>query len=208
VKAIVHTEYGSFDTLRYGDAEKPAPSDGQVLVRVHAAAINAGNMFMVSGTPFLSRLSSGLTRPKYLNPGSDVAGRVEAVGTSVTKFRPGDAVYGDNLPGGCGTYAEYVCVPEDELALKPANLDTNGFYDITRVTLAVGHMAELFPQVLGNGRKWGMRIDYARETNKKLIVKAGCDPDDIHNSGFIMGHPSGKPTQGGQLDGVFHLCMH
>jgi NADPH:quinone reductase-like Zn-dependent oxidoreductase len=79
-------------------------------------------MFMVSGKPFLARVWSGLLRPKYLNPGSDVAGRVEAVGKNVTKFKPGDEVFGDNYRGGNGTYAEYVCVPENELALKPANI--------------------------------------------------------------------------------------
>ena len=78
---------------------------------------------MVSGKPFIARImSSGLLRPKYLNPGSDVAGRVEAVGKNVTKFKSGDDVFGDNYRGGFGTYAEYVCVPENELALKPANI--------------------------------------------------------------------------------------
>jgi NADPH:quinone reductase-like Zn-dependent oxidoreductase len=122
VKAILHTEYGSFDVLTYGEVEKPAPRDDEALVKVHAAAINAGNLFMVSGKPFLSRMSSGLLRPKHLNPGSDVAGRVEAVGKNVTKFKPGDEVFADNYGGGCGTYAEYVCVPENEVALKPANI--------------------------------------------------------------------------------------
>ena len=122
MRAIVHTAYGSFDVLKYREVEKPTPRDNEALVKVHAAAINAGNMFMVSGKPFISRLSSGLLRPKHLNPGSDVAGRVEAVGENVTKFRPGDEVFGDNLPGGYGTYAEYVCVPQSEMALKPANV--------------------------------------------------------------------------------------
>ncbi len=122
MKAILHTEYGSFDVLKYGEAEKPSPGDDQVLIKVYAAAINAGNMFAVSGTPFIARLSSGLQRPKYLIPGSDVAGRVEAVGKNATQFKPGDEVFGDNYGGGFGTYAEYVCVPENELALKPANI--------------------------------------------------------------------------------------
>ena len=77
---------------------------------------------MVSGKPFIARMSSGLLNPKYLNPGSDVAGRVEAVGVNVTQFKPGDEVFADNLPGGYSTYAEYVCVPESEMALKPANI--------------------------------------------------------------------------------------
>lgn len=122
MKAILQIKYGSFDVLEYEEVEKPTPRDEDVLVKVHATAINAGNMFMVSGKPFLSRFSSGLLRPKFLNPGSDVAGRVEAVGKNVTQFKLGDEVFGDNLPGGFGTFAEYVCVPENELALKPANI--------------------------------------------------------------------------------------
>ncbi|MCP4541954.1 MAG: NAD(P)-dependent alcohol dehydrogenase [Chloroflexi bacterium] len=122
MKAILQTKYGSFDVLKHGKAEKPTPGDDQVLVKVHAAAINAGNMFAVSGKPFLARTSSGLLRPKHLNPGSDVAGQVEAVGKNVTQFKPGDEVFGDNYGGSWGTYAEYVCVSENELALKPANI--------------------------------------------------------------------------------------
>jgi NADPH:quinone reductase-like Zn-dependent oxidoreductase len=122
MKAIVQTEYGPPHVLQLQDVDRPSPKDDQALVKVHAAAINSGNLFMVSGKPFLSRMSSGLLRPKYLNPGSDVAGRVEAVGTNVTQFKPGDEVFADNFRGGFGTYAEYVCVPENEMALKPANV--------------------------------------------------------------------------------------
>ena len=122
MKAIVQPKYGSFDVLEYCEVEKPTPKDDEVLVKVHAAAINAGNTFSVSGKPFIARMSSGLLKPKALNPGSDVAGRVEAVGVNVTQFKPGDEIFGDNLLHGAGTYAEYVCVPEYELALKPANI--------------------------------------------------------------------------------------
>lgn len=122
MKAIVHSKYGSFDELQYREVEIPAPKADEVLVKVYAAAINAGNMFTVSGKPFLSRMWSGLLRPKFLNPGSDLAGRVEEVGENVKEFKPGDEVYGDNLLNGAGTYAEFVCVPEKELALKPANI--------------------------------------------------------------------------------------
>jgi len=122
MKAIIQRNYGSFDVLEYGDVEKPTPRDDEVLVKVHATAINFGNMVLVTGKPFLTRLESGLPRPKHLNSGSDVAGVVESVGKNVTMFKPGDAVFGDNLQSGAGTYAEYVCAPENELALKPANI--------------------------------------------------------------------------------------
>jgi len=122
MKAIVHTEYGPPEVLQLKEVETPTLKDDEGLVKVHAAAINAGNLFMVSGKPFLSRLSSGLLRPKYLNPGSDVAGRVEAVGKNVSKFEPGDEVFADNYRGGLGTYAEYVSVPENELALTTSSI--------------------------------------------------------------------------------------
>jgi NADPH:quinone reductase-like Zn-dependent oxidoreductase len=123
MKAIVQTKYGSFDVLEYGEAQKPTPGDNQALVKVHAASINFGNLVLVSGKPVFTRAESGWLSPhKILNPGSDVAGQVEAVGKNVTQFKPGDEIFADNLPGGYGTYAEYVCVPEKEMALKPANI--------------------------------------------------------------------------------------
>jgi len=123
MKAIIQTKYGSFDVLEYGEAQKPTPGDNEALVKVHAAAINFGNLVLVSGKPYFTRTEAGLLNPhKILNPGSDVAGQVEAVGKSVTQFKPGDEIFADNLPGGYGTYAEYVCVPENEMALKPANI--------------------------------------------------------------------------------------
>jgi len=123
MKAILQRKYGSFDVLEYGEAQKPTPGDDEALVKVHAAAINFGNRVLVNGKPFFVRAEAGLLRPKkILNPGSDVAGRVEAVGTNVSRFKPGDEIFADNLPGGYGTYAEYVCVPQKELALKPTNI--------------------------------------------------------------------------------------
>lgn len=122
MKAIVQERYGPFEVLKYREVEKPIPGDDEVLVKVHAAAINSGNMFMVNGKPFISRLSSGLLKPKFLNPGSDVAGRVETAGKNVAAFKPGDDVLGDNSPDGFSTFAEYVCVPENRLALKPKNI--------------------------------------------------------------------------------------
>ena len=123
MKAIVYHEYGSPDVLRLDEVEKPNPKDDEALVKVHAAAINFGNLVLVSGKPIFTRAESGWLKPhKILNPGSDVAGVVEAVGKNVTQFKPGDEIYADNLPGGYGTYAEYVCVPEKEMALKPTNI--------------------------------------------------------------------------------------
>jgi NADPH:quinone reductase-like Zn-dependent oxidoreductase len=123
VKAIVYTEYGPPDVLKLEEVPKPAPSDDEVLVQVHAAAVNYGDWAILRGKPFVVRLmSGGLLKPKHTILGADIAGRVEAVGGNVKQFRPGDEVFGDISACGFGGFAEYVSVPENALALKPANL--------------------------------------------------------------------------------------
>ena len=119
MQAIVQTGYGSPDLLELRDIDKPAVEDDGVLVRVHATSVHAGDYFTMRGEPFAVRLAFGLSRPKgnYV-PGYDVAGRVEAVGKSVTRLKPGDEVFGA-CEGGC---AEYVCTAEDNLVHKPADL--------------------------------------------------------------------------------------
>ena len=118
MKAIVQDRYGSFEALQTREIAKPEIGDGEVLVRVHAAGLNIGVAFAVKGEPLPMRLESGLLRPKYGVPGYDFAGQVEAVGSAVTHFGPGDEVYGVAN----GTCAEYVRASEDKLALKPVNL--------------------------------------------------------------------------------------
>ena len=118
MKAIVQTGYGSPDFFELREIDKPAIKDNEVLVRVHAAALHAGDVFFMRGVPYMVRLSAGLPRPKNYIPGYDVAGQVEAVGKKVTQFQPGDEVFG----AGKSTCAEYVCVKEKNLLPKPANL--------------------------------------------------------------------------------------
>jgi NADPH:quinone reductase-like Zn-dependent oxidoreductase len=123
MKAIVYTQYGApSDVLHFKEVERPTPSDNEVLIKVHAASINAAEWHLVRADPFLARLSTGLLKPNKTIPGADVAGRVAAVGSSVTLFRPGDEVFGDVSACGWGAFAEYVCAHETALALKPANL--------------------------------------------------------------------------------------
>jgi NADPH:quinone reductase-like Zn-dependent oxidoreductase len=120
MKAIVYTTYGPPDVLRLAEVAKPVPMDGEVLVKVQAASANPLDWHLMRGKPFLVRLMvGGLLRPKNTILGSDVAGRVEAVGGAVTRFQPGDEVFGGK---GVGGFAEYVCVSEDRLARKPAGL--------------------------------------------------------------------------------------
>jgi NADPH:quinone reductase-like Zn-dependent oxidoreductase len=122
MKAIVYNKYGPPDVLQLIEIEKPIPKDKQVLVKVHAASLNYGNLVLLKGEPYLARLAFGLTKPKYPIPGGDIAGRIEAVGKDVKQFQPGDEVFGDLSSCGWGGFAEYVTVPESALALKPANL--------------------------------------------------------------------------------------
>lgn len=117
MKAIVYKNYGSPDVLQMEEVEKPAPDANQVLIKVHAASINAGDYRTMRADPFLIRLMSGLLKPKDPRLGWDLAGSVEAVGKNIKQFRPLDEVFGCSN----GTFAEYVLAKEDHLALKPAN---------------------------------------------------------------------------------------
>jgi NADPH:quinone reductase-like Zn-dependent oxidoreductase len=89
MKAIVYNKYGPPDVLQLIEIEKPIPKDKQVLVKVHAASLNYGNLVLLKGEPYLARLAFGLTKPKYPIPGGDIAGRIEAVGKDVKQFQPG-----------------------------------------------------------------------------------------------------------------------
>lgn len=122
MKAIVYTEYGSPDVLKLQEVAKPTPKENEVLVKVYAVSANAADLHLLRADPFLIRLSSGFLRPKNQILGSDIAGRVEAVGRNVTQFKPGDEVFGDISANGWGGFAEYVCANENALALKPSNL--------------------------------------------------------------------------------------
>jgi NADPH:quinone reductase-like Zn-dependent oxidoreductase len=123
MKAIVYTKYGSpSEVLKLMDVEKPAPKDNEVLVKIFASSINDGDKSLIRGSPFVARFSSGLLKPKHKIPGGDIAGQVEAVGSKVKQFQPGDEVFGDLGASGFGAFAEYVSAPENTLALKPVNL--------------------------------------------------------------------------------------
>jgi len=122
MRAVVRRAYGGPDVLRIEDVPTPVVGDRDVLVRVHAAACNAGDWHLLRGTPLPFRLVEGLFKPKHSIIGTDIAGRVEAVGRAVTQFRVGDDVFGELARCGFGGYAEYVAAPETNLAPKPANV--------------------------------------------------------------------------------------
>jgi NADPH:quinone reductase-like Zn-dependent oxidoreductase len=122
MKAFMLDKYGPPETLQMAEVEKPAPASDEVLVKVLAVSVNPADWRSMRAKPFFSRATLGLLRPKHRIPGVDVAGRVEAVGSGVTRFKPGDEVYANLLDHGSGGFAEYVSVPVEVMALKPANL--------------------------------------------------------------------------------------
>ncbi len=118
MKAIVSYTYGSPDVLKYEQIDRPVPGDGEVLIKVHAAAVNPLDWHLQRGTPSILRLALGLTKPRDARVGRDLAGTVQAVGANVRNLKPGDEVF-----GACrGAFAEYACAPENQLALKPTSL--------------------------------------------------------------------------------------
>lgn len=131
MKAIVQSDYGSpGDVLEFRDVDRPEPRGGEVLVRVRASSVNAADWFTLVGHPYVLRLAFGVRRPKHPIPGKDVAGIVEAVGPGVTRFAPGDEVYGELT---AGAYAEYAVASQDVLARKPVGV---GFAQAAAVPLA------------------------------------------------------------------------
>jgi NADPH:quinone reductase-like Zn-dependent oxidoreductase len=116
--AIVQDTYGSVDVLHSQDIDVPRIADDEVLVRVAAASIHVGDWILMTGSPFVMRFATGLRKPKNRVPGTDFAGTVEAVGSGVTRFRPGDDVFG----WGAGAFAEFAHTSEDQLLAKPTDL--------------------------------------------------------------------------------------
>jgi NADPH:quinone reductase-like Zn-dependent oxidoreductase len=121
MKAIVCTKYGSPDVLELKEVEKPTPKDNEVLVKVVAASVNVEDLDFLTGRAWSARFVGPL-KPKYKILGFDMAGRVESVGRNVKQFKSGDEVFGELFISGFGAFAEYVCVPEKALVLKPDSM--------------------------------------------------------------------------------------
>ncbi|MFF3584689.1 NAD(P)-dependent alcohol dehydrogenase [Streptomyces mirabilis] len=160
MKAIAQDRYGSPDVLELREVDKPVVADDTVLVRVHAAAVNARDWHLMRGDPYLARLVLGLSGPKAKIRGTDFAGRVEAVGRNVKRFRPGDEVFGEVD----GAFAEYVCAQDNVVEPKPAGLS---FQQAAAVPLAgntalmgLRDLGRVQPgqQVLINGASGGVGI--------------------------------------------------
>lgn len=118
MEAVVYTHYGSPDVLQLTGIEKPTPREDEVLVRIHAASVNAYDWHMLRAKPFIARFMSGLFKPQNKILGADFAGTIEAVGRNIRQFHSGDEVYGCRQ----GSFSEFMCCREDRLAMKPINV--------------------------------------------------------------------------------------
>ena len=122
MKAVVYEKYGPpAKVLQLKDMDKPVPNDDEVLIKIFASSVNIEDLDYLKGDSWAVRMLGPL-KPKYHTLGFDVAGKVEAIGTAVTQFKPGDEVMGDLFNFGFGAFAEYVCAPEKALVKKPVNI--------------------------------------------------------------------------------------
>jgi NADPH:quinone reductase-like Zn-dependent oxidoreductase len=162
MKAIVQDKYGSPDVLELRDVEKPRVGDDEVLVKVLAASVNPADWHSMRAKPSFSRAALGWLRPKHKILGGDIAGQIETLGNGVTGFKPGDSVYADLLDHGYGGFAEYVSVPIEVMAPKPARLsfEQAAAVPMAAVTALQGllHHGEIQPgqKVLINGASGGV----------------------------------------------------
>ena len=183
MKAITQDRYGDPDVLEFREVDRPEPGERQVLVRVRAAGVNIADWFIMTGTPYVVRLAGfGVRTPKRTTPGTDLAGVVEAVGAGVTRFKPGDEVFGE----GRATFAEYACADEDRLAAKPAGMT---FEEAAGVPLAGTTALQMLrdaarltagQHLLVNGSSGGVgtyAVQIAKATGAE--VTAVCGPTNV-----------------------------
>jgi NADPH:quinone reductase-like Zn-dependent oxidoreductase len=183
MKAAVRDRFGSPDVIELREIEKPVPADDEVLVRVRAASLNIADWYGMAGRPYVGRAAMGLLRPKSNRLGVDFAGQVEAVGKDVTKFRPGEEVFGARD----GAFAEYVCVREERAVVpKPATVtfEQAATVPIAAITALQGlrDKGQLQPgqKVLINGASGGVGT-FAVQIAKALggVVTAVCSTRNV-----------------------------
>jgi NADPH:quinone reductase-like Zn-dependent oxidoreductase len=210
MKAFIYEKYGPPEALRMAEVDKPAPDADAVLVKVLAASVNAADWHVLRGKPLFSRATLGLLRPKHKILGVDVAGQVEAVGSAVTGFRPGDEVYANLLDHGYGGFAEYAAVPVDVLSLKPATLS---FEEAAAVPMAattalqgLRRHGELQPgqQVLINGATGGVgsfAVQLAKAAGAEVTAVTSTGNLDLVRSlgaDHVVDYTTTDFTRGGQ----------
>jgi NADPH:quinone reductase-like Zn-dependent oxidoreductase len=215
MRAVVYDEYGPPDVLRIEEIPKPAPGPGQVLVEVAATSVNLSDWEGLHGTPAYARFG-GLRRPGRRVLGSDIAGWVESVGSGVTRFRPGDAVYGDNLAL-MGGFAQYTVAPESALAHKPAALTFAQASTLPQAgAIAIQGTAAAGPgrRVLINGAGGGsgsFAIQLARNAGAHVTGVDNADKlDHMRSLGAdrVIDYRSEDYTRTGPYDLVLDLVAH
>jgi NADPH:quinone reductase-like Zn-dependent oxidoreductase len=183
MKAVVFTQYGSPEVLSLAEVETPVPGAGEVLVKVCAVSINDWDWGLLRGVPLVNRVLNGLLRPKRHILGSDIAGTVEAVGGNVTRFQPGDAVFGD-LSGTWGGFAEYVCARETALVKKPDGVGWREAAALPQATTLARQglydKGELQPgqSVLINGAGGGVGTFAVQMARPDAVTVTGVDSAD------------------------------
>jgi NADPH:quinone reductase-like Zn-dependent oxidoreductase len=210
MKAVVRHTYGSPDVLELEEVETPTPQDDEVLIKVHAASVNAGDWRMLRADPFLARLDVGLLRPRNKILGFDVAGTVEAVSSAVTQFRPGDQVFGNIFDLRGGAFAEYVAAPERLLVRKPANVTFQqaAAVPLAAVTASRGlrHYGQTRPghQVLINGASGGVgtfAVQIAKALGAEVTAVVSTRNVDLaHSLGadHVIDYTREDPLAGGE----------
>lgn len=206
MKAIFQTGYGSPDLFELKEVDKPVIKDYEVLVKVRATALHAGDLFFMRGVPYMVRIAAGFPRPKNYIPGYDVAGQVEDVGKKVTQFKPGDVVFGS----GQSTCAELVCVKEKNIISKPASLTFEEAAAIPTSALSALHgirdigKVQKGQKVLINGASGGVGT-YAVQIAKALgaEVTGVCSTRNLDlvrsiGADHVIDYTKMDFTQGGQ----------
>jgi len=214
LKAFVYTKYGGPEVLQIKEVEKPVPKDNEVLIKVFAVSLNDWDYQLLPGT-FINRLFNGLMKPKKTILGSDVAGRIEAIGKNVTRFKCGDEVYGD-LSGHWGGLAEYVCAAENELVIKPAHMSFVEASAIPQAAMlavqAIRDREELQPgnKLLINGGGGGVGLFAVQIAKLKGVEVTGVDTDEkfetMRSMGFdrVLDYKKEDFTRSGQS---YHLIL-
>lgn len=164
MRAIKIDKYGGPERIYVTEVDKPTPADHEVLVKVKAASINPLDWHVMRGTPYFMRALTGLIKPnkQFQTLGADVAGQVEEVGDQVTHLKVGDAVFGDIFNYGYGALAEYVCVSEEALVIKPENINFEEAAGVPVAALTAYHGLNKFGsmtpgvEVLINGASGGV----------------------------------------------------
>jgi NADPH:quinone reductase-like Zn-dependent oxidoreductase len=186
MRAIIFDHYGPPQDLRLQEIPKPVPKEREVLVKIVASSVNAADWHLMRADPFLVRLAFGLFRPKIRVLGADIAGHVEAVGSGVARFKPGDAVFGDLSASGWGAFADYACVNEGALHVKPprATFEQAAATPLAGMTalqaLRSGGEARPGRTVLVNGASGGVgtfAVQIARAQG--AVVTAVCSPRNV-----------------------------